>query len=216
MKTIALLFICLIPVILAFAIISFLHNSLQFESGLDVIEPSADGLRSGDIILIASLRLVPSFSWYKHVAIVYEDRMKQMRIADFTMDGLKSSTIHSFFSGYSPYVTFSLRRLKTPLTMEQNARLRKYVMEAENSVVNSNYVRSWIINRLFGSPALLSDDNCANFVARCTIESGIIKNPSWSYLTITDFTYRSGYFPMYGEEVMIDRTFFPSIKIFKK
>lgn len=51
----ALILLCLIPAFIVMSIVSFLYEALQFEHGLDAIEPSSDGLRSGpsrDVLLV--------------------------------------------------------------------------------------------------------------------------------------------------------------------
>lgn len=204
--------ICLLCLLLIFVIV-WVHlwwrDQYSYCVDMDVVDISNSAICAGDIILNASLKEKWHFSWWRHVAIAFENLDGAIDVAHFTYNGISIINVHKYLRLGSSRTVYALRKRKIELTDGEKDRLRKSVSALANSSFTTNYISTWL--RRCVLPEVNNKDlTCASFVAKCLIDAGLLCEAHDLNMTkVTDFETRAGMLVHYEHEKLIDRTMFP-------
>lgn len=203
-----LIILFLIFVLMMIWITLWWQNQYSYCDDMDIIKLTKDQVSAGDLFLNASLKTKWRFSWWRHVAIAFEDADGVVKIADFDYNGMKIFDLRTYMRMGSLLTVYAIRQRTVSLTEGQKKSLRQTIRSLVNRQFTTHYISTWL-RRLILPETTNKDLTCASFVAHCLIGAGLLNARDTNHTKVTDYEARSGMLCNYQPEKLVDRTMYP-------
>jgi len=142
---------------------------------IDILD--SNQVKAGDLIFTTNRRKQWRYSWWQHVAIVFEDKDGRKQVADLLRNGLHIVPIELYVRMDTHDTVYGIKSLRTHLTEKQKTLLEQAVYSHMTTKFNQHYVAIYILRRIL--PAFMMDlwikgEHCSSFIANCLIKIALL------------------------------------------
>lgn len=193
------LFVILIIVYLCY-LFQWWRTQTAFPKKCTVIDKlDSSQVRAGDLIFTTTKKNRWRYSWWKHVAIVFEDKDGRKKVADFLRNGLHIVPIEM----YARDTVYGVRSIQRSLTDVQKNDLRLAIHSHTMTTFNHYYVALFILRQIL--PSLIVDqwivgEHCTSFVADCLQNCDVMRHSDRYKMSVMNFTTDKALDMYYGSD----------------
>lgn len=168
---------CLLVLLFLFILVlTFLwwKEQVQYPVDADVLYIKPEELQVGDMLMMTSASKRWRYGWWKHMALIIQEKDGTMCVADFSRNHLIVQPCGLYLQLDAKKTIYGIRRRRVPATPEQSRALTAAVHGHSHTHFNNLFIFRWLSGRLFSFTFDEGAENCTSFVIDCLQKAGLL------------------------------------------